>query len=96
MKTCKIYYLNDSSNNGSGSWVCEYDEIKVSDNLENPTLKDVKVYLDGEIELEIFGYEIDAIDYDFESDSSSSFSIDDRIIPWLLALAFFILFMIKK
>jgi len=82
MKKFKISYLDDGKG-GSGFWDGPYSKIELIENKYDPQLTDVKVYVldedndDNEIvSFELFGYKIEAIDYDVDEDDDED---DDTV-----------------
>jgi hypothetical protein len=103
MKKFKIYYNHDGNGN-KGIWSGEYQEINITENENNPKLKDVKVYIDTRLELELFGYDINSIDYNYipdeileedDNDDNDDNDIFEKYLPWILAVVFMILFYLK-
>ena len=102
MNNFQIHYNDDGTGNGGGKWTGEYDDIKITDNVDDPKLKDVKVYIDDELVLELFGDSINAINYDHQTDDILEDDNEDqitiifsRVLPWLIAIIFIGLFLTK-
>ena len=100
MKQFKISYLDDGTGS-SGFWDGVYSKIELSENKHDPQLTDVIVYVIDEdnvdeeiISFELFGYKIEAIDYDYESmyrvDEDEDEEDEDEVItpiPWYSELS---------